>query len=182
MGIGAFPSAGGFVEAISGNFGGIEDIATAPEVPFSEVSGGITGGLELASDRGSVRVEEICLFAGAVALAGLEVIGDLPARGKHSCEEACSGRGADWGSAVELGEAGAFFGEAIDVWGEQGIATEATEITWAEVIGEDEDDVGVGVGGFGGAGEGVEGEEKKREEGERSVEYGDQNGWMKSGD
>ena len=180
MGIGAFPSAGGFVEAISGNFGGIEDISTTPEVPFSEMSGRIPGGVELASDGGSVRVEEICLFAGAVALAGLEVIGDLPAGGKHSCEEACSGRGADWGSAVELGEAGAFFGEAIDVRGELGIATEASEISWAEVIGEDEDDVG--VGGFGGAGEGVEGEEKKGEEGECSVEYSDQSGWMKSGD
>ena len=180
MGIGAFPSAGAFAEAISGNFGGIEDIATATEVPFSEVSGGIASGLELASNRGSVRVEKICLFAGAVSLAGLEVIGDLPAGGKHSREEACSGRGADWGSAVELGEAGAFFGEAIDVWGELGIATEATEITWAEVIGEDEDDVW--VRGIGGVGEGVEGKEKKSEQEECSAEYGDQSGWMKSGD
>ena len=48
------------------------------------------------------------------------------------------------------------------------------------IVHEDEDDVG--VGGFGGAGDGVESEEKKSEEGECSVEYSDQSGWMKFGD
>ena len=56
------------VEAVGGESWRIDDIAAAAQMPFAEMGGGVTGGLERSRDRGSLRIEKIGLLAVAVII------------------------------------------------------------------------------------------------------------------
>jgi len=61
-------------------------------------------------------------------------------------EQAVARRGADGGGAVRVGEANALPGQAIDVRGGRlGFGVVTADIAVAEVVGEDEYDVGLGL-------------------------------------
>ena len=69
--------------------------------------------------------------------------------GHASGEDAVAGGRADGGGAVSVGKAKAFAGELVDVGcGDFRLVVVAAEVSIAEVVGEDEEDVGeiVGVG------------------------------------
>jgi hypothetical protein len=73
--------------------------------------------------------------------------------------ETAAGRGAYGAAGVGLGEANAFGGEAADVRGADALLAIAFEVAEAEVVGEDEEDVGAGGGWLregGGGGGGAE--------------------------
>jgi hypothetical protein len=137
----AFPSAGIFIKAIGGELRCVVHIASAAEVPFAEVAGGVTRGVELARERRSLQRKKVRLFAGAVALPGLQVIGDAPARRKHAGEQPGARRRADGRGAVILHETRALPGELVEA--RRGCLPSAitTEIAKPEVVGENENDV-----------------------------------------
>ena len=60
-------------------------------------------------------------------------------------QESGTRRRADGSRGVGLGEAGAFGGELIQVGRVLILATEATEVIDAEVVGEEDDEVGRGL-------------------------------------
>jgi len=68
-----------------------------------------------------------------------------------------------------LGETEAARGEAVDVWGGDAFCTVAADVAVAEVVGDDDDDVGRG-GGRGECGDGAEREQRAHELTMRSVE------------
>ena len=63
-----------------------------------------------------------------------------------SRENRGTARGADFGRDVELGEAGAFGGHLVEVRGANDRMSVATQVTVTQVIGEDDDDIGLGRG------------------------------------
>src|SRR5262249_20061860 len=130
---------------------GIGDIASAAHVPFAEMASGVAGSLERARDGGGFWIEEVRLFRAAIAGAGLEEIGDAPARGVHPGEKTGARRRADGRGDVELSELGSFSGETVDVRRGNEVAAVAADVAVAHVVGEEEEDVGFG-GGFGGVG------------------------------
>ncbi len=85
-----------------------------------------------------------------------------PGRGLAG-EEGGTGRGADGAGAVGVGEACAVAGEAVEIGRQVKAGAVAAEVGPAEVIDEDDDDVGFWGGGEGGA---REGSEEKEDEGQ----------------
>jgi len=80
-------------------------------------------------------------LAGAHGVAGA----DGCVAGVLAGHEAASGGGADGGAGVALIELHAFGGEAVEAGGEDLLLAVAAEVGVAKVIGEDEDDVGLGL-------------------------------------
>ena len=65
----------------------------------------------------------------------------VPVRGA-SGEEGGPGRTADGAGSVALGQAGSLFGKSVEVWGLEDRMSEAAEVAVAEVVCEEQDDVG----------------------------------------
>jgi len=138
------------------------------EVPFSDESGGVPGVFKESGEGESRGGDEGGGIAGGDACAWLT---PRVATGEEG--EACGG--ANGGTGVGVGEAGAVFGEAIDVWGEDMGSAVATEISVADIIGEDVEDIGERTGGLGGLWGRGEEEEKKKEAERR--DHGRGGGW-----
>lgn len=113
--------------------GGVEP---AIAVPFSGEAGGVAGFFkELGNgDLGGAHVD--------AAVAGDEVV-NAGAVGAATGHEADAGGGADGGGGVEIGEANAVFGHGIQVGCFDVRVAVALEVSVAEVVGEDDDDVGL---------------------------------------
>src|SRR5207249_110645 len=88
---------------------------SATHVPFAKVAGCITGSFEGAGQGRRRGNEKVGLLAAAVARAGLEKAGDVPARREHARRGADTRRRANWGGAVILREADPLLGQAVDV-------------------------------------------------------------------
>ena len=119
------------VEAVGGGEGGTGEAA---EVPFAEVGGGVARLLEEAGEGGNGGVEEVGHASAEVVGFGGKVAVDAMAGGKMAgCEGGTTG-GAD----------GALGGEAVEVGRFDLAVAVAAEVAPAEVVGEDEEDVGAG--------------------------------------
>jgi len=129
------------------------------EMPFSEDGGGVASGFEALGENRAVEGEFGDIIDGTEGTrAPVEAIDvadgvDARARAVLSGHESGAGRLAIGATGVGGCAAEAFAGHLIDV-GRFVIAAAVTgEVGIAEVIGEDEDDVGGTVGLFGGEGE-----------------------------
>ena len=148
------------------------------EVPFAGEERGIAGGFQGFGERGRVEGEAVGVVGGeerGVAfprggLRGADVVGDAGALGPLAGEDAGARGGADGAGGVGIGEARALAGEAVEVRSLVERAAVAAEVLAAEVVGEEEDDVGRalrGCGGGRGCGGKGEGEEEGKREGEK---------------
>ena len=79
-----------------------------------------------------------------VAPARADVVGDAQANRVLAGHNAGAGRGADRTGGVGLGEAGAGLRQPVDVGRFVELAAVAAEVTPAEIVGQEEDDVGWG--------------------------------------
>ena len=131
------------MKAVLGNGRGFIDIALAAHVPFSEVSGRVSGLLELAGEGGGLWIEPLGHAAFFVILPVVEVGGDSVSVGILSGCQGDAGGGTDGGVDVEVGELDALRCELIDMLGVY-LSTKAGEVGVAHVIDEDDDDVGFG--------------------------------------
>jgi len=156
----AFEGGVGVVEAVGLRERGVADVAAAAHVPFAEVAGRVAGMLEGAGDAGGVGVEPVAHAEIGVGLARGEEGVDEVAGGILAGGDGDAGGRADGRGDVELGEEGALRGEAIDVGGGDVAVAGDAEVAEAEVVDEDEEDVGAAGGlgrrggGRGGSGEG----------------------------
>ena len=129
------------VEAVGGGEGGTGEAAV---VPFAEVSGGVARLLEEAGEGGNGGVEKVGYASAEVVGFGFKVAADAMAGWKMAgCEGGTTGR-ADGAADVGLCEEGALGGEAVEVGRFDLAVAVATEGSPAEVVGEDEEDVGAG--------------------------------------
>ena len=128
-------------------------------VPFADEGGCVSFSLEHGGECESILFDE----AGASG-AGEDAF-HAGSEGHASGEDAVAGGRADGGGAVSVGKTESFAGELVDVGcGDFGLVVVATEVAVAEVVGEDEEDVGEAVGlclDWGFAGE----EQKERQQG-----------------
>lgn len=130
------------------------------DVPFADEGGCVSFSLEHGGECEAIFFDE----AGAAG-AGEDAF-HTGSEGHASGKNAVAGGRADGGRAVSVGKAEAFAGELVDVGcGNLGLIVVATEIAVAEVVGEDEEDVGESIGlcidwGFAGK------EQKERQQGE----------------
>jgi len=133
-------------------------IRLRPEVPFAEVSGGVTGGLQRLRERGVARLQPrrrlgldgVLIGRRRFPRRGLEPHlrqvaarrGDAGAGGAEPREDGGARRRAERAGRVGAGEGHAAFGEALEIRRliEGGVAVEGG-VRPAEVVGEDEEDV-----------------------------------------
>ena len=119
-------------------------------MPFPEGAGGISAGLEQISDRFFLRCQShLC--------AGKQCAGDPYPVGIASRHQSRPGSAADSLCGHEVGEAHAFTGHAVEVGGAVVQRAVTGEVAIAQVIHEDEDDIGFSSWGR----RGVSGERKK---------------------
>lgn len=113
------------------------------DVPFADEGGCVSFSLEHGGEG-----KAICFDEAGAAGAGKDAF-HAGSEGHASGEDAVAGGRADGGGAVSVGKEEAFAGELVDVGGgDFGLVVVAMEVSVAEVVGEDEEDVGeiVGVG------------------------------------
>ena len=113
------------------------------DVPFADEGGCVAVFLEHGGEG-----EAICFDEAGSAGAGKDAF-HAGSEGHASGEDAVASGRADGGGAVSISKEEAFAGELVDVGGgDFGLVVVATEVSIAEVVGEDEEDVGeiVGVG------------------------------------
>ena len=107
------------------------------EAPFAETAGRVARGLEEFGERDGVGGD------GELALGlHLAVVADERVAGMLARHEHAAGRGADVVAGVVVGELQALGGEAIEVGRADDFLTERAEVAVAEIVGEDEDDIG----------------------------------------
>lgn len=135
------------------DFGVPIDVAIAEaEVPLADATGGVTALLEDGRKGGAAGSEE----SGRVAW---EDGGVFTPPSVFARQERVAGGSAGSRGGVAVCEAEASAGEFIEVGSFEGGAAVTTEVAVADIIGEDEDDVGVLGGGgldLGGGGKSAE--------------------------
>ena len=129
------------VEAVRAGDGGSGETA---EVPFAEMGGCVARLPEEAGEGRDGGVEEVGHASAEVVGFGREVAVDAMAGGKLAGWEGGAAGGAHRAADVELGEEGALGGETVEVGRFDSAVAVATEVAPAEIVGEDEDDVGAG--------------------------------------
>ena len=130
------------VEAVfEGAAGGVEHA----HAPFAGGGGGVAGGFEDLGDGDGAFGEGFLAFGLDFAIGA-----DGAVAGVESGHEGGAGGGADGGAGVELREEGALGGHAVEVRGLDKLLAVATEVALGEVVAEDEDEVGFGLGAEGG--------------------------------
>ena len=129
-------------------FGAIDE---AVEMPFAGVTGAVAGAFEERGDGDFVRAE-------ADAGARGNPVADAGTVGVAAGHETGAGRRADGEGRVAVGELDAVGGEAVEVGGLNRRVGEAREVAVAEVVAEEDDDVG--TRGRGGGAEGERGEQQ----------------------
>ena len=120
------------------------------EVPLADDAGGVASGLQRFGE-GDLRGGQAT--GGDSAQNAVLVMGHAGADGVATRHERGATRGTDFGGGIELREAQAFGGHAIQVRRLDGRMAVATEVTVTEVVGQDDDDVRL-RGGVGSEGEG----------------------------
>lgn len=109
------------------------------EVPFAEDGGVVSALFEKVGDGEGFGGDEEGRGDGSGAPEAF-AIGS--AEGVFAGEEPVAGRSADGGGRVGVGKAFSFGGQPVDVGGFEFGGAVAAEIAVAEIVGEDEDDVG----------------------------------------
>jgi hypothetical protein len=106
----------------------------ASEVPLADAHGAVAGALEHVGEGRLVETE-------AIRVLREEDARDADARGVAAGQERGARRRTDGVRGAEIGEAHALGGHAVEVGGADARAV-AAEIAVAEIVAEDEDDVG----------------------------------------
>jgi hypothetical protein len=135
--------------------------AGSAEAPFAETAGGVARGFEKFRERDGVGGD------GELALGfQLAVVADEGVAGMFAGHEHAARRSADVVPRVVMRELQALGGEAVEVRRADEFLAEGADVAVAEIVGEDEDDVGRtrGRGGDGGQREGEGGERKSERE------------------
>lgn len=135
-----------FFKTVGGGMGRVVDIATAAHVPFAEMSGAVAGIPENLGSMDRSRVQEVRHPAFGIGLTAGEVRLDTPALLVLAGAESDPGGGADGRVDVEVGEATAFGGEAIDVRRGNEFIAEAAGVAVTHVVDKKDQDVGFGRG------------------------------------
>ncbi len=118
--------------------GGWKLVVFFAEVPLADVSGLVSGGLEGLGDGGFLRRK--------VKSRGLgDPLGDTDSLGRFPSEEGCTGGGADGIGGIGIGEANSGSGELIEIGGFVILRALAAQVGPAEVVDEEDDNVGFGV-------------------------------------
>ena len=120
------------------------------EVPFSKERGSVAAGFQCLGEGGFFGREAGWQLGALELLRGLvfsarQPIGDAQACGIFSGENARAGWGADRRGRIGIGEAHAFFGEAIQIGSFVKGAAVASEVSPAEIIDQDENYVWLSV-------------------------------------
>jgi hypothetical protein len=131
------------------------------EMPFASEEGGVTGGFHGLGQGGRVECEAVGVGGGEqrgvafpfVWLGGTDVVGDAGAGGPLASHDAGASGGADGAGGVAIRKQSAVFGHLIDIGRLVKRAAVAPEVALAEVIDQEEDDVGRGGGSGGELGE-----------------------------
>ena len=147
------------------------------EAPLAHCAGGVARVLQLPRQgRGASGQGPLTLGLALAPAAVLPVVAHLAVPGVQSREEDAAAGGADRAARVVLREAHAARGDRVDVRGRDQLRAEGAHLAVAEVVGQEEHDVGRALAGRlglalrgprGRAGEEREGEESAREEGAR---------------
>ena len=114
------------------------------QVPFAHHGGAVALRLERFGERDLLRRQ-------AGLAVGTEHVAHPRADGVAAREEGCAGGGAGRGGRVELGEAHAFGGHLVEVRRANRRVAVARQVAVAEIVGEEDDEVGA-AGRFSGAG------------------------------
>ena len=117
------------------------------QAPFAGHPGMITGALQKLGD-GEVFGLQRDTFLISHAADDAEVVADPTVTAVQTGVENATGRRADRGAGVALGKARSALGESIEVRCRDDGSPVAPEVLVAEVIAENEDDVGFGHGNF----------------------------------
>ena len=110
-------------------------------MPFAEVAGAVTGALHRPGQVLELRIERLG-HAHALVVAGRHPVVDTHFCGETSGEHGGAGRRAEGGVHVKLLEEHALLSHAVEAGRGDVEVPVATEIPPAEVVDEDEDDVG----------------------------------------
>ncbi len=135
----------GFVEAA---LGGVVGAALA-NVPFAKHGGGVAGFFELLGDGGTVE-REVCHIVHRTKRAGLPIEpvdathGVDAGAGTHLAAHERRAGGSAVLAVMVASEASTLAGQPINIWCFVVSAAETAQIGVAEIIGHDEDDVGLG--------------------------------------
>ena len=128
---------------------GVAGAADGAEAPFADGGGLVAGLFEGHGEGEGFFGEGVLAFgvAGGVDLFHGAVAADFGVTEVFAGHEDAAGGGADGGAGVVMGEAGAGGGEGVEMGGGDFFLAEGADFAPAEVIGEDEDDVGFFLGG-----------------------------------
>ena len=173
------PELGVALGALAGGEAGAEALGVggefaAAEVPLAGEEGRVTAVAQRFGEGGLGEREVVGVGGGeefAGAHAGDE-IGDAEARRIFSGHDAAAGGRADAAGGVALGETQAAFREGINVRRFiERVRVVRADVHVAEVVGEDEDDVGARRRGGVGGRRGGDGEQEGKREGEKKTEW-----------
>ena len=137
--------------------GGFAGEQAAIEVPFANLCGFVAGVIAQEGGDGNLRLPEV--HGGVVG----DPIVNPDSPGSASGHEAGAGGGAIGRGGIAIREAEALGGELVQVGGLDDRISVASEVPIAEVIGEEDENVGRG---WGGVGDGDEREGDAAEKGE----------------
>jgi len=126
--------------------------ARTAEPPFADHGGAVTGRLQDGADGRRSRQERTLTLEGGIApdissFGHLIVVADITVAGVQPGQQRAAGGGADGAAAVVPGEAHPLGGDAVQMGGADLFLAVAAEFATAEVVGEDEDQVGRPRGG-----------------------------------
>lgn len=115
------------------------------QTPFSESAGGVSGFFE-DFGNGQGFIGDGPLAGELATILGISVASDFGVSQMLSGHQDAAGRGTDGGPGVVVGEADSLLGQLINVGRFDFLLSVGTQFAISEVIGEDEDDVGLGLG------------------------------------
>ncbi|MEN9633397.1 MAG: hypothetical protein RL077_1801 [Verrucomicrobiota bacterium] len=117
-------------------------VGVVAEMPFADVRGGVAGGAKRACDVGHAGLQPVAHAARGVRRLGGIVAVDAVARRNLPGEKTAAAGRADGSGDIKLGEQRAIGGEPVEVGRLGEGVTVAAQIAPAEIVGEDEEDVG----------------------------------------
>ena len=147
FGLPPFATADVEIEAVVGRIVLVEvGLADGHEVPFAKEPGGVSGGLQGFGQEDAFMVdarfplwdEEL----GVLSVVSGDPVSEVEARRVAPGEDGGPTGRTNSAGGVAVGEEHAVFGEPVDVWGFVEGGPVAAEIAPAEVIDEEEDEIG----------------------------------------
>src|SRR5690606_868043 len=137
----AFVGAGMLIKTVMPECGRILDIASAAHVPFTEMSGGVTGFLQHFGNGRCVYVQVVCLLSSAVASSVIQECSEIPFSREHARQDAWAGRATDGRCTVVLCILGSLRGKAVQMGRRHECAAKGTNVAETHIIRKDYDDV-----------------------------------------